>query len=264
MSRETEISRFGVAVIESLPNTQLHTGEMLCSGVLAPQCAADDTLFYSLYRVNSIDEYERAIHSIIDKHQPNEMLALHVEAHGCEEGIGLASGELLRWEKFLALCGELNTELGGLLIVTTAVCYSIPLMAAINPAQRAPFKAIIITRRLVTTNEIILGYTAYFEVYRNIIDIGPALDAMRTAVNDNGNIDSSPFAMFTSQWFFDQVTNPDRDPDSFQHIVNNWYCRLKSIDPSYTREQVESEIRANFKELALNGRDYFLYKDLYQ
>ena len=263
MGSDNEIIRFGVAIIESIPDGEMHTGRMIYEDIMLPKRYADDTLFYDYYTAKTVSEFEDAVHTIINKHQDNEMLALHVEAHGCEDGVSLASGELLDWKGFLNLCRDLNNELNGLLCVTTALCYSISLMAAIDPANRAPFKAVVITRRPVIANEILKGYTAYFSIYRNILDIGPAKEAMRKVVN-SGDEASSPFEMITAEWLFDQITNPDRDPDAFMHIVNKWFCIKKSEDSTYTRERVESEIRSLFENLVKNGRDFFLYKDIFQ
>lgn len=263
MGVNTEITKYGVVVIESIPVGQLHTGDMLYNNTLVPQCNADPTLFCDLYKVNTVEEFEQAIRTIISKHQENEMLALHIETHGCEDGLGLASGELLPWKHFLDLCRELNNELSGLLVVTTALCYSLSMIAAIDPSQRAPFLAVVITRGIVKAGEVMRGYAEYFKIYRKVLDIGAAKDALRQEVN-SGTVESSPFEMITAAWLFDEITDIDRDTDAFKHIVNDWYCIRKSTDQTYTRERIEMEIRTIFKDLAENNRDYYLYKDLYK
>ena len=174
----------------------------------------------------------------------------------------MSSGEVMTWKKFLSLCRELNIKETGLLVVTTAMCFSLSFMAHIDPTQRAPFKAIVITRRVVSSDELLRGYSEFFSIYRNILDIGPAIDAMRKEVND-GTVDSSPFEMITSNWLFDQITNPDRNPDGFRQIVNMKFCELKSKDSSYTLARVELEIRNYFKLLREKGRDYYSFKDVY-
>ena len=261
--KDVDITKFGVAIIESLKICEPQTGTKLCQDVLSTRKAADDSLFYDYYSVYTIKEFEETIHSIISKLQPDEMLALHVEAHGGVEGVRLASDEIMSWGHFLNLCRELNIKEKGLLVVTTAMCYSLPFMAAINPSLRAPFKAIVITRRDVSPDEILRGYSVYFSMYKNILDIGPAKDAMRNEVND-GDSTSSPFEMITADWLFEQITNVDNNPEGFPHIVNERYCIMKSKDPSYTRERVETEIRQEFHRLAVEGKDYYSFADLWK
>ncbi len=261
--KDTELTAFGVAVIESLPSSECQTGTKLFYDILQPLQATDSTLFYELYSVSSVEEFKETIRVIIRKHKKHELIALHIEAHGCEEGAQLSSGELLSWKEFLDCCRNVNEEMCGLLVVTTAMCYSISLIAAVNPALRAPFKAIIITRRDVTVDEILRGYTEYFMVYRNCLDIGPAKEAMRKEVN-SGTIETSPFEMITSEWLFDEITNPDRDPAAFQQITNIKFCELKAKDSSYTRERVDKEIRDFFHSLAENGKDYYTFADYWK
>ena len=262
MNPNVDITRFGVAIIESLATDEPQMGSKLYDEVLMPLQAADETLFYDLYKVKDVCDLKTTIETIIKRHKDNEMLALHFETHGCEEGVQLASGEIVPWKVFLNYCRAVNEELGGLLNVTTAMCYSIPLIADIMPSLRAPFNAIVITRRDVSVDEIKRGYSTYFQIYRNCLDIGPAKDAMRQEVND-GNVMNSPFEMITASWLFDQITNPDNNPIGFPHVVNHWFCVKKSQDPSYTKERVEEEIRGLFKVIAEKGKDYYLYKDLY-
>ena len=258
---KTEINKFGIVVIESLKEGELQTGTKLYNDVLRPRCAAEESMFCEYYRVHSVSDFNNTFFTIIQKHQDNEMLALHIEAHGCEEGVGLSSGGLITWKHFLDCCRALNVELCGLLIVTTALCYSISIMGAIDPSLRAPFKAIVITRRPVTADEVLRGYSEYFGTYTNILDIGPAKEAMRREVN-SGTPDTSPFEMITSNWLFDQITNPDRDPEAFQHIVNQQYCIKKAVYPTYTRDRVEKEIRLLFQALQ-ERKDYFTFKDIH-
>lgn len=55
MGVNTEITKYGVAVIESIPVGQLHTGDMLYNNTLVPQCNEDPTLFCDLYKVNTVE-----------------------------------------------------------------------------------------------------------------------------------------------------------------------------------------------------------------
>ena len=167
MNPSVDITRFGVAIIESLAPGEPQTGTKLYNEVLMPLQAADETLFYDLYKIENANDLNTTINTIIEKHKDNEMLALHFETHGCEEGVQLASGEIIPWNVFLNYCRAVNEELGGLLNVTTAMCYSIPLMAYVMPSLRAPFNAIVISRRDVKVDEIERGYSAYFQLYRN-------------------------------------------------------------------------------------------------
>lgn len=260
MGPDTDIKKFRVVVIESLPEGEIHTGTKLYEDELIPISNRDESFETSLYSLGTINEFEYAVKNIIRKLSGDELVALHVEAHGGEEkGIRLSSGEYLDWKEFMDLCRTLNVELGGLLIVTLAMCYSLPILGSVDPTKRAPFKAVLFTRRDVTVDEIERGYVTFYSQYRNPLDFFNAIEAMRDEVNDDHD---SPYAYMVADTIFDMMTNSDRDPEGFKHIVNDNYCRLKAMNPEYTRERTEAEIRGFLNELAKNGKDYFTFRDV--
>ena len=235
MSPDTDVTKFRIAVVESLSDGESKTGTNLYEGELKPLTLKDESLTASLHVVNDITNFKRAIDEIADSLGGDELVTLHIEAHGAgENGIRLASGDNLGWKDFMDECRKLNDKISGLLVVTLSMCYSFPILGSIDPTKRAPFKAILLTNRDVTVDEVERGFTAE---------------------------KSSPFHLMVADHIFDLLTNPDRDPDGFAHIVNDNFCRLKAQYPEYTRERTEKEIRAMLNDLAKNGRDYFLFYD---
>lgn len=260
---DEEITRFGVAVIESLRDNEYRTGSLLYHDVLKPQCLADDSFFTDYYSVKTCNEFADAINVIVSKMQPDEMLALHVETHGSDKGIVLSSGEVLKWDLFMSLCREINIKENGLLVVTTALCQSFSFLSCVDPFKRSPFLAIVITKRNVSAEELLRGYSEYYSRYKTINDVEAARDALQREVN-NGSEDSSPFEVLTQYWIFDRVTKPDTDPELFSYLVNTRFCQLKSEDPSYTLERTEQEIMQYFGAIAKNERDHFLFADYWE
>ena len=260
MGPNTDIKKFRVVVIESLPDGEIHTGTRLYEDELIPISNRDKSFETSFYSVGTIKEFEHAVKNIIRKLSGDELIALHVEAHGGEEkGILLSSGDYLGWKEFMDLCRNLNVELGGLLIVTLAMCYSLPILGSVDPTKRAPFKAVLLTRRDVTVDEVERGFVAFYSLYRKPLDFFKANEVMRDEVNDGHD---SPYAYMIADTIFDMMTDPDRDPDGFKHIVNDNFCRLKSANPEYTKERTEAEIREFLDELVKNGKEYFTFNDV--
>lgn len=260
MRSETDIKKFRVVVIESLSDGEIHTGTKLYEDDLILISNRDDSFEASFYSVATIEEFANAIKDIIRSMSGDELIALHIEAHGGEEkGIQLSSGEYLGWKEFMDLCRTVNVRIGGLLIVTLAMCYSLPILGSLDPTKRAPFKAVLLTRRDVTVDEIERGYAAFYSTYRNPLDFFKAVEAMRVELYD---LTDSPFGYMVADSIFDMMTDPDRDPEGLMHIINDNYCRLKAINPEYTRERTESEIRGFLSELAKSGKDFFTFRDV--
>ena len=133
-------------------------------------------------------------------------------------------------------------------------------MGCIDPTKRAPFKAILLTNKDVTVDEVERGYTAFFNNYKNPLDTFKATSAIQSEVNYGGE-NTSPFHLLVADTIFDWFVDLNRDPNGFSHIVNENFCRLKAMNPEYTRERTEAEIRGFINDLAKKGRDYFLYWD---
>lgn len=261
MSPDTDIKKFRVAVIESLPEGEIHTGTKLYEGELKILKLSDDSLTASLHSVKDKAGFDNSIKEIINSLSGDELVTLHVEAHGAgERGILLSSGEILGWKEFMDSCRVLNEVLNGLLIVTLSMCNSLPILGCIDPTKRAPFKAILLTNKDVTVDEVERGYTAFYNNYKNPLDTFKATSAIQSEVN-YGDENTSPFHLLVADTIFDWFVDLNRDPAGFAHIVNENFCRLKALNPEYTRERTETEIRAFMDELAKNGRDHFLYWD---
>lgn len=257
---EEEITRFGVAIIESLRENEYLTGTKIYYDVIKTQCAADETFFSDFYKVATTIDYIDTIHNIVSSLKPYEMLALHVEAHGSEEGIILSSGEILDWRLFLSLCREINIKEEGLLIVTTAMCVSTSFLAVVDPFERSPFLAIVATKRDVSPDELWRGYTEFYLRYKNIKDLESAKELMCKEVSD-GTEGSCPFVLITQYWLFDKISKPDEDSEYFEYLVNLQYCKRKAQDPSYSRERTEQEILRFFRAIDKTQREHFLFAD---
>ena len=261
MKPDTEISKFRIAVVESLSEEDTHTGTKLYECELVPLTLKDGAITTSLHVVKNKAEFGKAIDAIIDSLCCDELVTLHIEAHGDDEnGILLSSNEILGWKDFMDECRKLNEVLSGLLVVTLAMCYSIPILGSVDPTKRAPFKAVLLTNKDVTVDEVERGFTAFYNNYKNPLDVFKATGIIRDEVNEGENA-SSPFHLMVADNIFDLLTNPDRDSEGFRHIVNDNFCRLKALYPEYTRERTEKEIRAMLEELGKTGRDYFLFWD---
>lgn len=256
-----DITKFKVVVIESLQEKEPHTGYNLYEGELVPISKADESFVPSYYSVASASEFEGVIKDVCEKLRIDELVTLHIEAHGDDEkGIYLASHETLKWKDFLDMCRTINEKINGLLVVTLALCYSIPVLGAIDPSKRAPFKTVLYTRRNVSFGEIEDGFRAYYQKYRNILDFFKATGSIRAEVND-GDEATSPYDYIVADDIFDKIVDPDRDPEGLKHIVNENYCLMKARNPEYTWERTEKEIRGFLEDLAKNGKGYFLFWD---
>lgn len=221
----------------------------------------DRKFFAELHTVTNRNDFFGTFRQIIRNIEDNIMISIHIEAHGGELGIQLASKQIVTWAELHNELRPINIQLLGLLSVAIATCYSFPFTWSINITKRASFKTVVFTKRDMIVDEIERGFLAYYEKFSNLLDSQKALAAIQEEVND-GDPHWSPFQMMVADWAFDQISNPDNNPN-FKEIVMTQYVRMRFLNPAITPDEVERCIRKQFAFIRKHGKDFFLLKDLF-
>ena len=162
---DTEIKRWGIVMIQSLQVYDRNTGEELYHDILQYKRYYQSGAFSLFYNVASLDDLKLAIENILENIQDGDIVTLHFETHGHEEGIALSNGEIVSWRVFYDLIRPINIQIGHLLFVVMSMCKSIAMISSLNPEARAPYRAFICTVRDVTQDEIIRGFQVFYEKY---------------------------------------------------------------------------------------------------
>lgn len=254
----TEIKRWGIVVIQSLNHNDYKTGEILYHDVLKYKEYHKSESLSSFYEVNSSDEFRLAVQDIEDSLLEGDILTLQIETHGCDEGIGLNNGEILKWKDFYDIIRPLNIITGHLLFVVMAMCKSVAMISAIDPEKRAPYRAFICTTRVVSSDEIYRGFLAFYEKYFNLLDITQALNALHEEVKDENGC--SPFQALSAENVFDETFNPNRN---ISGLVDNQLKQLNIPITDSTRSSMTFSIRQLLDDLHKRFYCYYNFKDRY-
>ena len=115
--------------------------------------------------------------------------------------------------------------------------------------------------RDMTSDEIERGFLAFYEQYTNLLDFPKALTAIQEEVYDE-NQRRSPFQLVTAEWAFDQISNPDNNPNLME-VVMNQHAKMIQSSPELTPFEMESDIRNKFSFIRAHGRDFFFFFYLY-
>lgn len=261
-SPKSVIQKYGVIVIESLPADELQTGTRLYNDLLQFKPLIDREFFAELHVVKTREEFFSELQHILNELEDTTMISIHIEAHGGETGIQLAFGEIITWRELHDVLRPINIKLLGLLPVAIATCYSFPFTWSIDITQRSSFKTVVFTKRDMTAGEIERGFLAYYDSFSNLLDFNKALNAIQNEVNE-GNPRWSPFQMMVADWAFDQISEPDNNPN-FQEVVMTQFARMRDSHPNLTPVELENDMRKRFAFIREHGRDFFLCKDLIQ
>jgi len=263
MGANNEIYKYKIIIVQSLKDVDLKTGTILYENLSSTLPVKYPDTSVELYNVKEKRELAVVFHKICSEIEDGEVVTLQIEAHGCENGISLASDELVTWEQFYGIIRPINVKMMNLLLVCMSMCYGGALLTHFEPQKRAPFLAFIGTGREIQAGVLLDGFTAFYENYHNLLDSFAAFEALKNAtINDDTG--QSPFWMMTSEEQFHKTLDPDRDPDNFKHIVNEQYVRQKVEGKDVTWEQVSKEIREMLKDTYNRYYENYTFRDVIQ
>lgn len=261
-----EPKEFGLEIIESLPSgpNDKPTGQLLFDQLIKYKTFEEPNLARTLYSVNTKSEFLKVLDNIYQKVKDSFFFPiLHIEAHGFENGLELASRERVLWSEMMPILREINVTIENNLVIMMAACQGAMIGFRPEPSKRAPFRVIIGSLRDVIQEDLLTGFEAFYATYFFSLDPGKSVDAMNAAVQK-----PYTFGVITSEKFFDDMLNPDRDPIFFKKMVEERAMDEKLSRSDYASISLETirfkwdcKIRELFKEERKN-RDYFTMKDL--
>jgi len=264
-THDTEITQIGIIVIQSLSKEDRKTGEELTKDVLQYKKYLQKNSFVEFYNVTTTAEFIKTLRTINKSMSKGTIFSLHFETHGSEEGIHLASGEYIKWKEFYALIRPINIKMGHLLIIVMAMCKGGSLISSLEPEKRAPYLAFIGAFRNITENEIVRAFNAFYTNYTGPSDIDKGMEALNMEI-DGKNPKKKTFWIYSSEHVFDQVLNPDLNPDNVKKMVKEQLAKrlIEHGELGHTWASVEYEIRNHLINTSKKYRDYYCFKDFFE
>ena len=257
MSKNTEIQGYEIIVIQSLKKDDLKTGEILYNDILRYKPVVNQDVYVKYYSISTRDEFKELLERIKEDIPSNHTLTLHFETHGCIDGIGLESNELITWEELFSLLRPINIKLSNLLMVIMSMCQGAAISSHLEPNLRCPFRAFVGFEKDMKANDLLEAYSVFYESYNNMLDVSDAL--IRT--NRILPKDSQAW-LLTAIRIFDNVLNPDTNPESFDKAIESNYNGYNNNGKPTSKEEFKEEVRQYFLNIAKENREYYNFKDL--
>ena len=96
-------------VVESLPEGELKTGTSLVENQLTGAKQKHKDLIVAFIKTVTKADLIDVLHRICDEARSEDMTPmLHIECHGCPDGLYVASGELVEWDDLREILIEIN------------------------------------------------------------------------------------------------------------------------------------------------------------
>lgn len=245
-------------MIQSLCSDDIKTGKNLYDDILRYKEYSNSGAFSSFYNVQCVGEFYSIIRKIEQSLEEGDIITLQIETHGCDDGIVLSNGDIIKWKDFYDAIRPLNIKTGHLLFLIMAMCKSVAMISSINPEERAPYRAVICTTRSVNADEIQRGFEAFYEKYFSLMDIVESLKALQDEVKDDNGF--SPFQVLSAESVFDDTFNPNRD---ITGLVDDQLIRLNSTITETTRSIMTDCIQKILSEIHDKCVDYYNFRDIY-
>lgn len=263
-TRDTEITQIGIIVIQSLGKNDQKTGEELTKDILQYKKYLQKNSFVEFYNLKTTAEFINTLKAINKSMSKGVIFSLHFETHGSDEGIHLASGECIKWKEFYKLIRPINIKMGHLLIIVMAMCKGGALISSLEPQKRAPYLAFIGAFRVVTQDEIARGFNAFYTNYTGALDLGKGMEALTLEI-DGKKPKKKTFWTFTSEHVFDEVLDPDLNPENFQKMVREQLIKrlVEFGELGHTKASVELEMRNHLINTSKKYRDNYCFKDFF-
>jgi hypothetical protein len=198
----TTFGFFTIAILESLPDDSLHTARQLFT-----RLASQDDIYphVTITLVRTAAEFFSALEDIHSRLRSTGQIPLiHIETHGAPEGLQLASKESISWREVLDRLRPINITCRLNLFVSFASCRAEWIVAAINPAERAPFWGFWGPRwhRDILEGRVEVAFQSFFQTLIERQDLNAALRAVGGAFPMQ--LDSD-FAIWCAEYFFLQA-----------------------------------------------------------
>jgi hypothetical protein len=259
------VEKFGLIIIESLPENDRKTGQELYSSTIRYKLFQEPNLSAEYFDVESKSAllhlldllYQRAI---AEKY----FFVLHFEVHGSDDGLVMRNKESVNWNELVPKFRKINVHFNNLLLIHLAVCKGGNLIGVIAPEERAPFKAIVTTFREISIFSIQTGFEEFYDHFFFSFDIGESTNKFNRIARSPSN----HMTLITAEFIFDKLSDIERDQENKQKQVDLVMDDIARRMPAFNRlptamrrELAEKKLKGMYQTLR-SKRGFFLMEDI--
>lgn len=256
MDTKREIVGYDIIVIQSLKECDCETGKILFHDIIQYKPCYRNDIHVEFYDVSTLNEFQELFSKLEQEIPSDHILTLHFETHGCDDGIGLSSGEIVCWKDFFSLIRPLNIKTSNLLTVVMSMCKGAAISSYLEPTKRCPYRVFIGFEHNMDEKVLLEAFSTFYETYNNMLDITVSWERMNNVLPKEEKA-----WLIRAQDIFESVLNPDTNLDSFNSVVDNYYNGFDNQGQPLSREQYKEQVRQCFINLANENRSYYNFKE---
>lgn len=205
-----------IYVIESLKEDERLTGTELYNDIIKRRCEDYNTrckdknnIESSLESVQSLNDWNRIIAQIQEEVEKDRVTPiLHLELHGSKDrdGLILANGALIPWEKFVSDMRRINIGTENNLFITMGICFGLNVVLHTLFGKPAPFWGIIGSFHIVKAEDIYIRYQEFYNEFLDSFDLSESLKLLYMANPERPEV----YSFINSQALFNKVAEKYR------------------------------------------------------
>src|SRR5690606_7476592 len=133
--KSEHIEKFGLVIIESLPNDEQKTGFELHSTIIQYKTFEFPDLSSDFYDIDNRKDFFWLLKELVRKAiEENYFFVLHMGMHGFDDGIELKNGEEITWGEMVPYFQEINIHYHNYLLIVLGICEGASIIKYTNPA----------------------------------------------------------------------------------------------------------------------------------
>jgi hypothetical protein len=245
-----------IVVIESLPTSKMPTSEWLFESYLQPIANKDGHLKVELFQAATKTQLMEFLERVYRQYaQRGHSPILHLEAHGDDAGMELASGEHVAWERIREPLTAINEMVGVNLLVVSTLCNGGWMSTLLNPAKPAPAWGVIGPLETVYAGPLREAMAAFYSVLISTKNARTAMNAMNEYVKVGEwtyRLETAELMLFRSYTELLERHSSDEQMQDEENQIVEEVVRRRGYDIN-----IAIEARTLARETARDHRKYF-------
>lgn len=169
-------------IIESLKSNETKSGELLYNDLIRWRKIQIDGFDAELVQIQTKQEFFDILERIRKECNLNGVYPIiHFEIHGSQDGLGMASNEMVLWKELYDYLVRINLSIGNNLFMTLAVCQGAYMMQLIKVDNHAPFWGFVGSFDVIYVPDLMARYNEFYDEFLDSKDLNKAIERLHNA-----------------------------------------------------------------------------------
>ena len=253
-----------VVILDSIPTGELNTAQRLHEDLKVIAVSKTHAPGITYAKVETKEKLFMCINKLINYVQQNGVLPMiHLDAHGCEDGIQLADNSQLSWTRLNDVLVPLNIAMKLNLMLVLGSCYGGTFVKAMSITDRAPVWGLIGPTRVISAGLIEDDFGEFYRTFFYTLSTSKALEVLNSKASENLYYRTTAINFFYEVW--KRYKKDYCSPDKLKERANEMYKKLtkQKRTPLPSTEYLKQQLKSQERDVFNKCRDTYFMCDLF-